>query len=366
MSKKLFNQLSELKGVNQAPALWRSQNRADLLRAISVEPTKSYSWIENLNIWQLNFRRTLAPIRLAPVLATVLLVVFGSMPFAQAMNSSLPGSTLYPIKRLAERVELTWYANSQNQGVFYLQLASRRLAEMKKVDVQAVPTQAWLLREYNINLAYAQASLQSASESAALVAKFDKASSELTNELRGLATRAYDRQAYQVALTMTEKLSRNSLAALINTSNTNPEINMPVAERLEDQIAQAEQKLNTVDGKLIKLPSNKQQPKVVIESKQAVVQVKEASKQAKESLQEAKKLIAKKDFSLALQKVQEVEDITKKSEDALSQAEVGEATEPETKPEEGKVEGAEDIKVDSQADEKPTEPEVKPEAPAQQ
>ncbi len=371
MSKKILNQLSELKGVNSAPALWRSQNRADLLRAISVEPTKSYSWVENLNIWQLNFRHTLAPIRLAPMLASILIVVFGAVPFAQAMNASLPGQTLYPIKRLAERAELSWYANTQNQGVFYLELASRRLKEIKKVDPQIVPTQAWLLREYNIALAYAEASLQSTNESAALVAKFDSASLQLTRELRGLATQTNNKEAYQVALAMTEKLSSNSLAALINSSNTNPEANMPVTERLEDQIAQAEEKLNTVDGKLVKLPVNKPLPRVVVESKQAVMLVKEASKQAKESLAEAKQLIAKKNFTLALQKVQEVQDITKKSEDAINKVEAGDSTKPEgAKPAEGKVEGTQDTKVDNTVDAKPAavevKPEVKPETPIQQ
>lgn len=365
MSKKLLNQLSELKGVNTAPVLWRSQNRTDLMRAISVDASKSYSWIESLNLWQLNFRRTLAPVRLAPVLATILIVVFGSIPFAQAMSASLPGDTLYPIKRLAEKVELTWYANTPSQGVFYLQLASKRLAELKNVDAKAIPTQAWLIREYNINLAYAEASLQSNNQPADLVAKFDQASYQLTSELRGLAARSSNREAYNVALVMTEKLNSNSLALLVNTSNTNPEIVAPVAERLEGQIAQVEEKLNSVDVKIVKLPVTKPAPRVVIESKEAVVAVKDAAKQAKDALAEAKELVAKKDFTLALQKVQEVEEITTKSEAAISKVE-GDSQKTEVKPEdnkdavEPKVEGAEDQKVENQETSNKSNPETPP------
>ncbi|MBI5466191.1 MAG: hypothetical protein HY974_02805 [Candidatus Kerfeldbacteria bacterium] len=322
-SRQLINQLRELKTRRHAPVVWREQTKERLLNSISAAPQTSYGFTERLWLGLNNFRYALAPVRLVPATLTLLLVLFGAVPFTQAMNQSLPGNYLYALKRLSERTELSFRNTTEGQGVFYLKLASRRLAE--SAAVKSEPVRADLLRDYNINLFFAQASLQSLSQDGKLAATYDSASQTLLAQLRQLPVDTTIEPAYSVSLALTEKLSSRTLALLVNASN-NQAAESPVTERLNQQIAKVQARLEGVEVRLVKLPVNMQAPRVVLEDKEAIVPVKEASRQAKQTLSEAKELVQKKEFTLALQKLEESETIALKSEAAVKKVAGDEAT----------------------------------------
>jgi len=315
MSSHLINQLNELKVRIHAPAVWREQTRERLLNMVNSAPKTSYSFRARLRLIFSNVRYAVAPIRLAPALSTLALVALVAVPFTQAMNQSLPGSNLYGLKRLSERVELSLYNTPQSQGVFYLKLADRRLYEA--AAVASAGARADLLRDYNIDLSFAQASLQSLRNDNALAATYDAFSQTLLAKLHTLKISQSAEPAYDVSLALTEKLSSRTLAYLVDSATDVPS-DQPVTERLNQQIAKVTAKLDGVDIKLVKLPTNKPAPRVVIESQAAVVLVKEASQQAKQNLTEAKELIQKKQFGLALEKLEESDDIATKSEAAVN------------------------------------------------
>ncbi len=353
-SRHLLNQLSELKTRRHAPVVWREQTRERLLNSISAAPQTSYGFTERLWLGLNNFRYAIAPVRLVPATLTLLLVLFGAVPFTQAMNQSLPGNYLYALKRLSERTELSFRNTTEGQGIFYLKLASRRLAESAAVKSESV--RADLLRDYNIDLSFAQASLQSLSQDGKLAATYDSASQTLLAQLRQLPVDTTIEPAYSVSLALTEKLSSRTLALLVNASN-NQAAESPITERLNQQIAKVQARLEGVEVRLVKLPVNMQAPRVVLEDKEAIVPVKEASRQAKQSLSEAKELVQKKEFTLALQKLEESETIALKSEAAVKKA-----TGTEAAAGTGKVEGASTENADKKDNVSPeAKTEVKPE-----
>lgn len=358
---QLLNQLKGIKELETAPVLWRAQLRQNLLKAVAADQPVNYSGWEKVWLIFKNFRAVTVQLHLAPVTLTIALLVATGIPVAQATAGSLPGQTLYPVKRLAEKVELSFKTSPTDRGLYYLQLANNRLQEVAAVSSPA--TQASLFKDYNINVGFAQASLQTAGQDHQAVASYDNLSQALAGQLLTLQNKTGNDAGYKAAVSLTEKLSSNTLAMLVSVSN-NEQDDAPVAERLQSQIARVEAKLNGVDGKLVSLPQNKPL-KVVIESKQSIVPVKEATRQAKDSLNQAKDLVEKKFYTLALQKVQEGEEITSQTEAVIDKteaagAQVTPATGDVKTDAKGKVEGAtsdktgESVKVDSAKTNQPT------------
>ena len=357
----LIHQLHELGSIKRAPALWREQTRSRLLKQIEVTAFKPFSLAERLVYGWQQTRLTLAPMHLAPVIATVLIMVIGYSPFSAALATSLPGSPLYPVKRLAEKFELSLRSSSDSQGLFYLTLAGRRLSEVKAVSGADVATQAELFRDYNINLGFAQASLETGLLSTDLAKTYDQATDILAANLNVLTPAPANRQVYKVALDLTSKVSSRALALLVSQHGSNGDgvRSAEVANRLATEIAKVEAKLEGVEAKIQLFPENSPAPRVVITSKATVVPVAEASKQAKDNLAEAKELIARNEFGLALQKVQESEDLTEKSEAAVTEEETTteEEAKSETELEETPATETGEVKGDSN---EPTEDPAKP------
>ncbi len=345
LDKQLQHQLKELAAVKRAPILWREQTRSRLLKDIEASAVKPYSFGEQMAYrWQ-SVRLALAPMHLAPVVVALVIMLAGYAPFTSALAASLPGSPLYPIKRTVEKFELSIRSSSDSQGLFYLTLAGRRLAEAQVVEVSTV--QAELLRDYNINLGFAQASLETGLASKDLAKAYDQATDFLSANLNSLAVYKDNRSVYRAALNLTDKVSSRALALLVSQHGTekNGVGEDDVALRLASEIAKMEAKLEGVDVKVKEFPSSKPAPRIVLEKEAAVVPVAEAQALAKANLTEAKELSARKEFSLALEKGQASEDLTAKSEAAVTEEEIVPAeateeaavTEEETK--EGEVKG---------------------------
>lgn len=334
--RELIHKLSELKTVKAAPALWRAGARERLLGLAERQADKPYTWAESWNLRLAHFKLVAAPLPLIPALATFVLVLVGSVPFTNAMNGSVPGSSLYPLKRAYEKVELAFRPGPTAQGQLQLDLAEHRLNELAKLPIGS-PAAGPLLRDYNISLGFAQAGLRAAPVSSSVAANYDARLAKLSNVLTDLRVEASAKPAYVVALSLTDKLSSEALGLLVaaHQSGNNGLLPGAVSERLERHITKLEVKLDNVETKIQGFPKNEPAPKVVIVSRQTIVPVREARQLAKDSLTQAKELVQKNEFTLALQKVQEGEEITSKTEEA-----VDEVTDKASEVQVEKVEGA--------------------------
>ena len=194
-----------------------------------------------------------------------------------------------------------------------------------------------------------------------LAKTYDQATDILAANLNVLTPAPANRQVYKVALDLTSKVSSRALALLVSQHGSNGDgvKSAEVADRLATEIAKVEAKLEGVEAKIQLFPENSPAPRVVITSKATVVPVAEASKQAKDNLAEAKELIARNEFGLALQKVQESEDLTAKSEAAVTEEETTteEEAKSETELEETPATETGEVKGDST---EPTEDPAKP------
>ncbi len=332
----LTNQLRELRTVHRAPALWREQTRERLLSISAQEPGRAFSANETFRLAWAHVRLAFAPLPLVPVALAVLTLLFGSVPFGRATQASLPGSVLYPLKRTVERVQLSFRATPESQGLYHLVLAARRLDEVTTLSPSTGPTRASLLRDYNVDLDFAQASLQAAQPGAQVALQYDEAVEQLAQHLAAIRPDSSLALNYAVATSLTDRLSSEAVAFLVSShqTGTNGVLPAAVASRLESQISKVQAKLDGVDSRLKLFPESKPAPRVVLEARQAIVPVNEATREAKRSLTEARNLVQRKEFTLALQKVQESEDITTKSAAAVDKAEQPVVP--------GKVEGAAD------------------------
>jgi len=80
--------------------------------------------------------RTVRTVRVVPrrrmaIVTAIVTTALGMGGMASASASALPGEGLYPVKRVAERVELAFQRGLADRGAFKLELAERRLAEAR-------------------------------------------------------------------------------------------------------------------------------------------------------------------------------------------------------------------------------------------
>jgi len=322
--RQLIKQLSELRSFKQSPALWREQTRARILNSIKVEPARAkWNFSEAFALHFSTLRLQMAPVPVMPTLMAILVVLFGSVPFVRAAGASLPGSPLYSLKRLTEQVQLSLVSSPEKQGFTYLKIAKTRLSELQKISPSDSIIQARLLVDYNRSLSFAQADLQATITTGSQAAQYDAISSGLSDNIRKLEVGTLARLPYVASLQLTDRLAGDALAMLVATHGANENETTPtaVAARFDSQIDRIGLKLDGIETKLNRLPVNKVAPRVVLESREAVLPAREASRQAKEALAQAKELVQKKEFTLALEKVQEVEDITNKTEAVVDKAE---------------------------------------------
>ncbi len=343
LDRQLIKQLSSLREIKKPAALWCDQTRKQILQLAEQRSSKVWLWQDKalFDWWKIRSR---VPQPVFVSLATILFLLVVSVPVGKATVVSLPGDWLYPVKRWQEKITLTLKQDAAAQGTYYLHLANLRLDELKQLPI-GDSEQASLLRDYNINLSFAQANFEATGASVKLANLYDQSINNFERELNEVVVPGKDDGVYQTARQLTHEIGGKALAVLVNMHLKDQEPPSAVAQRLSEEIDKVEQKLATVQSKLDKLPaSQKQAARVVIESKRQVVGAQDARQEASKTLAEAKELLEKKEFTLALAKVKEGEVITLKTEEALS--EVGGVSDPV-----GEVKG----ELDNQVKEIPTD-----------
>lgn len=76
----------------------------------------------------------LVPRRRMAAASAVIATALGLGGVTSASASTIPGDTLYPVKRAAERVELAFHRDLADRGAFKLELAERRLDEARELS----------------------------------------------------------------------------------------------------------------------------------------------------------------------------------------------------------------------------------------
>ncbi len=351
--KVLIKELQTLREIKKPASVWRDKTRNTILALAEKKPILGWGVGERVLVGWFDFRLRFAPVPAVALTTLLLIAVFFTLPLTPGFASSKPGDFAYPLKRLEEKIQLSFRQNATSQGIYHLKLAERRLTELKAVPIGS-EDQLALLRDYNINLSFAEANYHAVLDSGELARVYDGSAKKLEGDLNQVIVTNNSKEVYQAARELTAKISNDSLNTLVvlhQQGKTSDQ--QAVQERLQEEITKVEQKLVTVQLKLGELPAPKRNTsKVVIESRRAVVPATEAEKEASRTLAEAKVLLEQKEFSLALAKVKEGEVITLKTEEAISEVESGDDPA-------GEVKGAEDkttaeVKTENKTD--PTTP----------
>ncbi|MFA4937102.1 MAG: DUF5667 domain-containing protein [Patescibacteria group bacterium] len=322
--KILIKELQSLREIKKPASVWRDKTRNTILSLAEQKPMIGWGVSDRVLVGWFDFRLKFAPVPAVAVVTMLLVMAFITLPLTPGFASSVPGDFAYPLKRLEEKIQLSLRQNSASQGIYYLKLADRRLSELKAIPIGS-EDQVALLRDYNINLSFAEANYRAVANNNELAKVYDQVAKKLGENLNQIIVTNGSKQVYQVARELTDKISSDSLATLIVLHQQGQTSNQQVVqERLQEEIDKVEQKLATVQTKLGELSAPKRNTsKVVIESRRAVVPATEAGEEASKNLAEAKILLEQKEFSLALAKVKEGEVITLKTEEAISEEDVG-------------------------------------------
>ncbi len=166
----LFKQLKKLKNDPKTGALSRSEHetaKARLLSRLSVD-TQSRVAAPSYVSWYLGSFIS-KPVTLG-VSAFVLFA--GSLSTVNAASGSLPGDTLYSVKRLTEQAQLQW-ASPEDKVLLHTEFAGRRLDEATQLQATATDNSAHLtlakaaMQEYASELSQASADLKNLKASVA-------------------------------------------------------------------------------------------------------------------------------------------------------------------------------------------------------
>jgi hypothetical protein len=101
------------------------------LRQRKYAEKASFGWASQIFRWA---RFTAVPLAL-------LMLVFGGQNLIQAMESSLPQDNLYPLKRTAEKIQVSFTRNSNKQANLQLELIQKRLHELQLASTNNNPSQ---------------------------------------------------------------------------------------------------------------------------------------------------------------------------------------------------------------------------------
>lgn len=118
--KEITNLLEKASGL-ESDSVFKAQARARLLKMIANEPQPA-------KVVRIRPRRLV--IRTMAAVAALSLLMTG---VGFASSDSLPGDTLYPVKRGIEEARLRATRNDESKANLYLKIADRRLAESEKL-----------------------------------------------------------------------------------------------------------------------------------------------------------------------------------------------------------------------------------------
>lgn len=141
--KKISTNLKQLKV--EPDATWLAQTRQDLVEhisAVNIEPKRTPIF----NNYSEVFKLLLQPMPVA-LASFGLILIFGSAAISNS-QSTLPGDTLYSLKRASEQIVLSLVSNPQIQANLKVSYENRRLDELLRLYKKTNPA---TINNYNTN-----------------------------------------------------------------------------------------------------------------------------------------------------------------------------------------------------------------------
>jgi hypothetical protein len=339
-------QLKELQKI-KPDAIAQAAQKAMLLQqvAASARTDKSFSAGFVLSVKEFFLHEIAVMAQPAASIAVLILLVIGGGIFSiSAASEATPGSFLYTIKLIGEKTQFALTPDQESKVKLSVSFAERRVAEM--AVIAGAQNQAELKKVAD-NLVLDIMSIQSGLEkvetndpaTAATIARdVDAKAAALRQKLvaaRQLLAQADVSNARTIddAIAGVDAVSLKALSTLVKTGNTGD--TTAVGQRVADKIESAKEKISEVKENLntvfsaglgrseqgVQLYSNTDDAK---SAKEAVDQKTEAASQV---ISEAETLLSNSDYSGALEKIsqseqllQEANDVAEQQDDASSEA----------------------------------------------
>lgn len=272
--EEIIYKLKTLQSIEPDEA-WQADKKRKLLEKVSVFGVKndiflsSNDILSSNNIYSKGFKfnmRNLMPNNLAVSLVSIIVVLTSGVLTVGASQSSLPGETLYPVKKASEQVALA-VASDQDKPKIEIEQAGKRLEELAKISEKASDSNQHekvqqLMTEFQEKVDSASAHLSQLSDKGVSNSTANKAkvaetakivneqSEKYTDVLQkttdSLPQTVKDKVADKVAVAAktTEKVNFTALVVMID--NTSEQDKDQVVAKVQETIQKTEAKVNEI------------------------------------------------------------------------------------------------------------------------
>lgn len=260
MQEDIIYKLKALQSI-EPDELWMAEKKRRLLERFSVYGVKNDIFLSSKDVYSRTAKldlRHLLPNGMAVSLASLTVLLTGGMVTLGASQSSLPGDSLYMVKRASEQMALA-VASDQDKPKVEIEQAGKRLEELAQVsqmssDAAQHQKVEQLVSEYQRKVTDANdhlARLSGGSADKTKIADTAKVVTEQSEKYTGvlqtttssLPTTIKDKLAVQVAdaAKTTEKVNISALMVMVETKG--PE-DQEVANKVQATVANMEAKVN--------------------------------------------------------------------------------------------------------------------------
>lgn len=140
LPKTILKEFEELRSIRSNDS-WKQETKQQLLSELDFSGSKKTNSF--FSLVTLYFQESVKRLSLKPVGALILIagVIIGpGIATVSAARSSLPGDTLYPLKRSLENVELSFAFSEKKRAEIEITQVANRLAELNRITQEQVPS----------------------------------------------------------------------------------------------------------------------------------------------------------------------------------------------------------------------------------
>lgn len=341
MQEDIIYKLKTLQSIEPDEA-WKMDRKRKLMEKVSVFGVKNDIFLSGRDIYaqkpSFNFRNLL-PNRLAVSFTSIAVLLTSGIFTVGASQSSLPGETLYPVKKATEQVALA-VASEQDKPKIEIEQAGKRLEELAEISQKTSDTNQHqkveqLVTDYKDKVESANTHLNQLNEKGKTDGSVKVASvAKVVNEQSEKYTQVLQKTTDSLPETVKEKVATQVADAAKTTEKTNISALMVMVETKQEQNTQevAAKVQKTVEKAEVKLNvlSAQTATAVVTQAACAATDIKNdtaaqdsvcASKdisagnvviteEAKTKLEEAKESLKNDNLTDTLKSVSEVTEIT--------------------------------------------------------
>lgn len=273
MNENIIFKLRALQSVEPEEA-WVAENKRNLMERLPAFGVRNDVFLSSAKIFGAKNKfsfNSLMPRHLAVSFTSLFLVLASSIITVGASQSSLPGETLYPVKKVGEQVALA-VASEENKPKVEIEQAGKRLEELAQIsqkssDVDQQAKVQQLVAEFENKVSSANERLSQLSDkgkgdsamkdkvvSAAQVitAQSEKYSEILAKTTESMPDSVKDKVAVSVASATktTEKTNMGALMVIVETKNDG-QLTEDETSKVQKRIEKMEESLNLMETEML-------------------------------------------------------------------------------------------------------------------